>query len=292
VQMPDPRHTLQILETIAHEKITVYPGVPAMYIALINHPQTARYNLHSIRVCLSGGAALPAEVAQQFEAITGGKLVEGYGMSESSPLTAGNPVFGQTKIGSVGMPFPSTEIAVIALEPDAQGKYAFLGVDEPGELVVRGPQVMKGYYNNPQETRNAIDADGWLHTGDIARMDADGYFYIVDRKKDLIIASGYNIVPREVEEVLFMHPQVMEAAVVGVPDAKRGETVKAFVVLRAGETATADEMRTFCKERLAPYKVPTLVEFVKELPKTQVGKVLRRVLAEEEARKQAAAGGS
>ena len=289
VQMPDPRHTLQILQTIAHEKITVYPGVPAMYIALINHPQTARYNLHSIRVCLSGGAALPAEVAQRFEAITGGKLVEGYGMSESSPLTAGNPVFGQTKIGSVGMPFPSTEIAIIALEPDAQGKCAFLGVDEPGELVVRGPQVMKGYYNNAEETRNAIDADGWLHTGDIARMDADGYFYIVDRKKDLIIASGYNIVPREVEEVLFMHPKVMEAAVVGVPDAKRGETVKAFVVLRAGETADADEIRAFCKERLAPYKVPTLVEFVKELPKTQVGKVLRRVLAEEEARKALAA---
>ncbi len=285
VQMPDPRNTLQILETIAHEKVTVYPGVPAMYIALINHPQTARYNLHSIRVCLSGGAALPAEVAQQFEAITGGKLVEGYGMSESSPLTAGNPVFGQTKIGSVGMPFPSTEIAIIALEPDEQGKYAHLGVEEAGELVVRGPQVMKGYYNNPEETRNAIDADGWLHTGDIAKMDAEGYFYIVDRKKDLIIASGYNIVPREVEEVLFMHPKVMEAAVVGVPDAKRGETVKAFVVLRAGETATGDEIRAFCKERLAPYKVPALVEFAKELPKTQVGKVLRRVLVEEEARK-------
>ena len=289
VLMPDPRNTLQILQTIAHEKITVYPGVPAMYIALINHSQTANFDLHSIRVCLSGGAALPAEVAQQFEAITGGKLVEGYGMSESSPLTAGNPVFGKTKTGSVGMPFPSTELAIIALEPDEQGKYAFLGVGKAGELLARGPQVMKGYYNNSEETRNAIDADGWLHTGDIAQMDEEGYFYIVDRKKDLIIASGYNIVPREVEEVLFMHPKVMEAAVVGVPDAKRGETVKAFVVLRAGETATPEEIRSFCKERLAPYKVPSLVEFTKELPKTQVGKVLRRVLVEEEARKAIAA---
>ncbi|HSN75652.1 MAG TPA: long-chain fatty acid--CoA ligase, partial [Anaerolineae bacterium] len=222
---PDPRNTLHLMQIIAHEKITVYPGVPAMYIAILNHPRVAEFDLHSIRVCLSGGASLPAEVAQQFEAVTGGKLVEGYGMSESSPLTAGNPVFGRTKIGSVGMPFPSTELAVVALEPDEQGLARFLEVGEAGELVVRGPQVMKGYYNSPEETANAIDAAGWLHTGDIAVMDADGYFSIVDRKKDLIIASGFNIVPREVEEVLFAHPKVLEAAVVGVPDPKRGETV-------------------------------------------------------------------
>ncbi len=182
----------------------------------------ADYDLRSIRVCLSGGSPLPAEVAQKFEAVTGGKLVEGYGMSESSPLTAGNPVFGRTKTGSVGMPIPDTELAVIALEPDDHGTYAFLGIEEAGELVVRGPQVMKGYYNSPEETGSTIDANGWLHTGDIAKMDADGYFYIVDRKKDLIIASGYNIVPREVEEVLFMHPKVMEAAVIGVPDVETG----------------------------------------------------------------------
>ena len=285
VLVPDPRNTLHILEIIAREKITLYPGVPAMYIAIINHPKVADYDLHSIRVCLSGGAPLPAEVAQKFEEVTGGKLVEGYGMSESSPLTAGNPVFGQTKTGSVGMPFPSTELALIALESDEQGETRFLDVGQTGELVVRGPQVMKGYYNNPEETANAIDADGWLHTGDIATMDADGYFFIVDRKKDLIIASGYNIVPREVEEVLFMHPKVMEAAVVGVPDAKRGETVKAFVVLKEGQSATVEEIRDFCKERLAPYKVPSLVEFRSELPKTQIGKVLRRVLMEEEKRK-------
>jgi long-chain acyl-CoA synthetase len=285
VQVPDPRDTLLIMKIIARERITVYPGVPAMYVAIINHPQVASYDLRSIRVCLSGGAPLPAEVAQKFEGVTGGKLVEGYGMSESSPLTAGNPVFGQTKIGSVGMPFPSTELAIIALEPDEQGATRFLDVGEAGELVVRGPQVMKGYYNNPEETRGAIDADGWLHTGDIAKMDADGYFYIVDRKKDLIIASGYNVVPREVEEVLFMHPQVLEAAVAGVPDPKRGETVKAFVVLKEGQIATAEEIRSFCKERLAPYKVPAAVEFCKELPKTQAGKVLRRMLVEEERRK-------
>ncbi|MBE2234613.1 MAG: long-chain fatty acid--CoA ligase [Anaerolinea sp.] len=284
----DPRNTVHLMQIIAREKVTVYPGVPAMYIAILNHSRVSEFDLRSIRVCLSGGAALPAEVAQQFEQMTGGKLVEGYGMSESSPLTAGNPVFGRTKIGTVGMPFPSTELAVVALEADEQGKPRFLEVGEAGELVVRGPQVMKGYYNNPEETASAIDVDGWLHTGDIAVMDADGYFSIVDRKKDLIIASGFNIVPREVEEVLFTHPAVLEAAVVGVSDAKRGETVKAFVVLKEGQRATVEELRAFCKERLAPYKVPTLVEFRTELPKSQVGKTLRRILVEEEKQKQAA----
>ena len=281
VQVLDPRDTTHILEVIAHERITVYPAVPAMYISILNHPQVKNYDLRSVRVCLSGGAPLPAEVAQRFDAVTGGRLVEGYGMSESSPLSAGNPVFGETRPGSVGLPFPGTELAVVALEPDELGRYAFVAVGQPGELVVRGPQVMKGYYNNPEETQQAIDAEGWLHTGDIATMDADGYFYIVDRKKDLIIASGYNIVPREVEEVLFMHPKVLEAAVVGVPDPKRGETVKAVVVLREGQTATVDEIRAFCKERLAPYKVPTQVAFMPSLPRTQAGKVLRRVLVEE-----------
>lgn len=274
----DPRNTQHILELIAHERVSVYPGVPAMYIGILNHPKVRDYDLGSVRVCLSGGSSLPVEVAQRFHEITGGRLVEGYGMSESSPLVAGNPVFGETRPGTVGLPFPSTELAVVSLEPDDNGAFQFLGVGEAGELVVRGPQVMKGYYNNPAETRAAIDPAGWLHTGDIATMDPDGYFAIVDRKKDLIIASGYNIVPREVEEVLFMHPKILEAAVVGVPDEKRGETVKAVVVLREGQTATADEIRSFCKERLAPYKVPSIVEFAQELPRTQAGKVLRRVL--------------
>lgn len=289
VVVPDPRDTSHILETLHRERITLYPGVPAMYIAIINHPRVTEYDLRSIKACLSGGSALPVEVAQKFDEITGGRLVEGFGMSESSPVTHANPIKGRVKYGSIGIPIPSTEAAIVSLEPDESGHYKFLGIGEEGELVVRGPQVMKGYYNNPEETAKTIDADGWLHTGDIARMDEDGYFYIVDRKKDLIIASGYNVVPREVEEVLFMHPKVMEAAVVGVPDPKRGETVKAFVVLKEGQTATAEEIREFCKEHLAPYKVPTLVEFRKELPKTQVGKVLRRMLVAEEKAKQAAA---
>jgi long-chain acyl-CoA synthetase len=289
VVVPNPRDTNHILEILAKEHITLYPGVPAMYIAIVNHPHVTEYNLRSIKACLSGGSALPVEVAQKFDEITGGNLVEGFGMSESSPVATANPISGKVKYGSIGIPISSTEVAIISLEPDESGKYKFLGTGEEGELVVRGPQVMKGYYNNPEETAKTIDADGWLHTGDIAKMDEEGYFYIVDRKKDLIIASGFNIVPREVEEVLFMHPKVMEAAVVGVPDPKRGETVKAFVVMKQGQTATVEEIRTFCKENLAPYKVPTFVEFRDELPKTQVGKVLRRLLVEEEKAKIAAA---
>ncbi|MFZ1768368.1 MAG: long-chain fatty acid--CoA ligase [Caldilinea sp.] len=290
VVVPDPRDTNHILEILAKEHITLYPGVPTMYIAIINHPRVTEYNLRSIKACLSGGSALPVEVAQKFDEITGGNLVEGFGMSESSPVATANPIAGRVKFGSIGIPIPSTEVSIVSLEPDESGNYKVLGAGEEGELVVRGPQVMKGYYNNAEETAKTIDADGWLHTGDIARMDEDGYFYIVDRKKDLIIASGFNIVPREVEEVLFMHPKVMEAAVAGIPDAKRGETVKAFVVLKPDQSVTVEEIRDFCKENLAPYKVPTFVEFRTELPKTQVGKVLRRQLVEEEKAKIAAGG--
>jgi long-chain acyl-CoA synthetase len=245
------------------------------------------YDLHSIKACLSGGSALPVEVAQKFESMTGGKLVEGFGMTESSPVATANPIYGEVRVGSIGLPLSSTVCAICSLEPDESGSYKMLGVGEEGELIVKGPQVMKGYWGMPDETAKTIDAEGWLHTGDIAKMDADGYFYIVDRKKDLIIASGFNVVPREVEEVLFQHPKVLEAAVAGVPDPKRGETVKAYVVLKEGESCTEAEIRDFCKERLAPYKVPTLVEFRKDLPKTQVGKVLRRMLVEEEKKKMA-----
>ncbi len=288
VVVPNPRETLHVMEVLQREKITLYPGVPAMYIAIINHPKVVDYDLRSVKVCLSGSAALPVEVAQKWEEITGGKLVEGFGMSECSPVATANPIFGQVRVGSIGLPLPDTECAVVSLEMNEAGEYQFLASGQEGEIVVRGPQVMKGYYSNKEETAKTIDKDGWLHTGDIAKMDKDGYFYIVDRKKDLIIAGGYNIVPREVEEVLFMHPKVMEAAVIGVPDAKRGEVVKAFVVLKEGATATADEIRSFCKEKLAPYKVPSNVEFRKELPKTQVGKVLRRTLLDEEKAKMSA----
>ncbi len=285
VVVPDPRNTNHILEIIHREKITLYPGVPAMYIAIVNHPRVREYDLHSVKACLSGGAPLPVEIQEKFEAITGGKLVEGYGLTETSPVLTANPIMGKRKAGSVGLPLPSTEIAIVALEANPDGTYTPLPQGDEGELVARGPQIMKGYWNRPDETAKTIDPEGWLHTGDIAKMDDEGYFYIVDRKKDLIIASGYNIVPREVEEVLYMHPKVLEAVVAGVPDPKRGETVKAYIVLKEGEVATVEEIIAFCKERLAPYKVPKLVEFRSELPKSQVGKFLRRVLVEEEKKK-------
>lgn len=290
VMTPNPRETTLILDIIQRQQISLYPGVPGMYIGIINHPKVKQYDLHSVKACLSGGAALPVEVAQQFKAITGGNLCEGYGMTELSPVATANPINGESRAGSIGLPIPNTDVQIVTLAPDEKGLYHPLGVGEEGEIVVRGPQVMKGYWNRPDETANTIDPDGWLHTGDIAKMDEDGYFYIVDRKKDLIIASGYNIVPREVEEVLFMHPQVFEAAVAGVPDPKRGETVKAFVVLKTGQQCSADDIREFCKENLAPYKVPTAVEFRTELPKSQIGKVLRRLLVEGEKQKEPAGG--
>ncbi|MEZ4659881.1 MAG: long-chain fatty acid--CoA ligase [Caldilineaceae bacterium] len=287
VIVPDPRNTTHILDIIQKEKVTLYPGIPTMYVAIINHPKVKEYDLRSVKACLSGGAALPVEVAQQFERITGGRLVEGFGMTECSPVACANPIYGETRIGSIGLPIPNTNVEVVALEPDANGQYKRMAQGEEGELVVYGPQVMKGYWNAPEETAKTIDEEGWLHTGDIGKMDADGYFYIVDRKKDLIIASGYNIVPREVEEVLFMHVKVQEATVAGIPDPRRGETVKAYVVLKEGQECTVEEIVSFCKENLAPYKVPKLVEFRKDLPKSQVGKVLRRVLIEEEKKKMA-----
>lgn len=289
IMIPDPRQIDLVIQIIDREGITFYPGVPAMYVAIINHPRVDEYNLRSVRGCMSGGASLPIEVSRRFEALTGGDLVEGYGLSESSPVALANPIRSENRrAGAVGLPIPNTRVEIVALQPDANGDYAPMPVGEPGELIIYGPQVMKGYWNAPQETSRAINARGGLHTGDIARMDEDGYVYIVDRKKDLIIASGYNIVPREVEEVLFMHPKVVEAVVAGVPDLQRGETVKAYLVLKPGESCTAEEIRSFCKQYLAPYKVPYKVEFRKELPKSLVGKVLRRLLIEEEVARQAA----
>lgn len=282
---PDPRKTELILDIIQREKVTMYPGIPTMYTAIINHPKVAESDLRSVKACLSGGMALPLEVQRRFEQLTGGKLVEGYGLTETSPAACANPINGLRKEGSIGLPLPSTEVSIISLEANAEGKFETVPAGQEGELIIRGPQVMKGYWNRPDETAITLDEDGWLHTGDIAKMDEDGCFYIVDRKKDLIIASGYNIVPREVEEVLYMHAKVMEAAVAGVPDPVRGETVKAYVVLKEGQTSTQDEINAFCREHLAPYKVPRIVEFRSELPKSQIGKILRRVLVEEEKQK-------
>jgi long-chain acyl-CoA synthetase len=217
------------------------------------------------------------EVQTRFGEISGGRLIEGYGLTEAAPVTHCNPVIGQRKAGSIGIPLPDVDAKIMDYETFVEKP-----VGEDGELWVRGPQVMKSYWNQEEETRKVLTEDGWLRTGDIARMDGEGYFYLVDRLKDIIISSGLNIVPREIEEVLYLHPSVQEAVVAGIPDPKRGETVKAYVVLKPGQTATAEEITAFCAERLAPFKVPRLVEFRLELPKTQVGKYLRRVLIEEE----------
>ena len=280
--VPDPRDLELVMQTTHNQKVTIYPGVPAMYSAIINHPKVGDYDFRSIKACLSAGAPLPVEVATKFEEITGGRLVEGYGLTETSPLACANPILGYRKVGSIGIPISNTRLAIVSLEADDDGNYTELAVGEEGEIVIYGPQVMAGYWNDEEETALTIDKAGALHTGDIGRMDDENYFYVVDRKKDLIIASGYNVVPREIEEVLFTYPKVAEAAVAGIPDPKRGETVKAYIVLLPGETATQDEIRAYCKENLAPYKVPTQVEFRDDLPKSQIGKVLRRILVAEE----------
>jgi len=280
----NPRVLIHILKSINKHGPTLYPGVPALYVSLINHPEIDKYNIRSIKACISGAAPLPVEVQQRFQEMTGGRLVEGYGLSEASPVTHANPIYGENRVGTIGLPFPSTEARIVDTETGERD----LEPGEVGELVLRGPQVMTGYWQMPTETANAL-RNGWLYTGDIARMDKNGYFQIVDRKKDMILgAGGFNIYPREVEEVLYEHPKIKEAAAVGVPIREKGERVKAYVVLKAGETATEEEIIQFCRENMAPYKVPRYVEFRDDLPKTMVGKVLRRVLLEEEMKKQAA----
>ncbi|HEU5099532.1 MAG TPA: long-chain fatty acid--CoA ligase [Roseiflexaceae bacterium] len=279
IVVPNPRPIEQVMRVLEHERATLFPGVPAMYIGIINHPNVSSCDLTSVRCCLSAAAPLPMEVQEQFERLTGGRLVEGYGMTETSPLTHANPIYGMRKPGSIGIPVPDTEARLVDLETGAP---LAIGVPEVGELEIRGPQVMRGYWNCEEDTAGCLSADGWLRTGDICTTDPDGYFYIVDRKKDMIIASGYKILPREVEEVLFAHPAVQEAAIVGVPNPYRGETVKAFIVPKAGIHPTVEELLAHCRASLAPYKVPRQIEFRAELPKTAIGKVLRRVLAAEE----------
>ncbi|HYO26279.1 MAG TPA: long-chain fatty acid--CoA ligase [Lacipirellulaceae bacterium] len=289
VCIPNPRELDRVLQAIHKYKPTLFPGVPTLYTAINHHPRLQKYSLQSIRVCNSGAGALPPEVQKSFEALTGAKLVEGYGLTEASPVTHSNPLQGKRKIGSIGVPFPDTEVKLISPVTGAE-----VGPGEEGEIVIRGPQVMKGYWNRPDETaatlRDLGDGGGpWLFTGDIAKMDEEGYFYIVDRKKDMIKTSGFNVYPREIEDVLYEHPAILEAAVIGVPDQHRMEVAKAFVVLRPGHTATEQEIRDFCRERLTGYKVPRSIEFRDSLPKTMVGKILRRVLVEEERAKAAEA---
>lgn len=280
LMIPDPRDPKGILNTISKYKATTFCSVPTMYIALINTPDIKKYDLSTVRACMSGAAPLPVEVQKKFEQLTGGRLVEGYGLTESSPVSHVNPLDDPKKNrpGSIGIPVPDTEAKIVDLETGTKD----LKPNEAGELVIKGPQVMQGYWNNPDETKNTLRG-GWLYTGDIAKMDEDGYFYIVDRKKDMIDVSGLKVWPREVEEVLYEHPAVNEAAVVGVADAYRGETVKAYVTLKPGYQGkvTEEDIIKFCREKIATYKAPRSVEFRDSLPKTLVGKILRRTLKEE-----------
>ena len=276
-----PRFEVEaVMETIQKEKITSFCGVPTMYIAVIHHPEVKKFSLRTVRGCISGGAALPTAVIKAFGELTGGTLVEGYGLSEASPVTHCNPMGEGASIrdGSIGIPIPFTDAEVLDMDDPSKR----LGVGEVGELAVKGPQVMLGYWNNKAETENVMTKDGWLLTGDIAKMDSDGYFYIVDRKKDMIDVAGLKVYPREVEELLFTHPGVKEAAVVGMPDDYRGEAVSAYVVLKPESKGkvTEAEIIQFCRASLATYKAPRKVTFVDELPKTLVGKVLRRRLRE------------
>ncbi|MFZ1041356.1 MAG: long-chain fatty acid--CoA ligase [Anaerolineales bacterium] len=283
VMIPNARDIPDVLENINKYHPTIFPGVPTLYNAINNHPEVkaGKINLHSIKACISGSAPLMRETKERFEELSGGKVFEGYGLSEAPTATHCNPLMGVNKTGSIGMPMSDVDCKIISLD-DGETEMA---LGEIGELVINGPQVMKGYHNMPTETANSLrklkDGKIWLFTGDIARMDEDGYFYIVDRKKELIKPGGFQVWPREVEEAIAAHPKVLEVGVAGIPDPYRGETVKAWIVLKPGQTATIDEIKAFCKERLAAYKVPTHYEFRTELPKTTVGKILRRELVKQ-----------
>ena len=280
VMVPNARDIPDVLENIHKFHATTFPGVPTLYNAINNHPDviSGKIDLSSIKSCISGSAPLLRETKERFEQLTGGKVFEGYGLSEAPTATHCNPLLGVNKTGSIGMPLPDVDCKVISLD-DGETE---MPMGEIGELVMQSPQVMKGYHNMPTETANALrklpDGKTWLFTGDIVRMDEDGYFYIVDRKKELIKPGGFQVWPREVEEAIAAYPEVMEVGVAGIPDPYRGETVKAWIVLKPGQTATEEEIKAFLRERLASYKVPTHYEFRKELPKTTVGKILRREL--------------
>jgi long-chain acyl-CoA synthetase len=273
-----------LLADVQRHRPKLFSGAPIIYNAINNSPLATKYDLRSIDACISGSAPLLMETARKFRELTGANLVEGYGLTEASPVTHCNPVFDTAKnrVGTIGLAFPDTESRLVDIETGEKD----VAPGEPGELVIRGPQLMDGYYNKPEETAQAL-RNGWLHTGDIATIDADGYVAIVDRKKEMIIVSGFNVYPREVEEALAMHPAVLEGAAIGVPHPIKGEEVKAFVVLKPGQTAAAEDLIAFCRERLAPFKVPRAIEFRDTLPKTLIGKVLRRQLAEEDKKNRA-----
>ncbi len=273
VLVPRPE-TEFILKAIHKHKVNLFPGVPTMLVGILNYDKLSKYDLSSLDIIVSGAAPCPVDVIKRFEKLSGAQVVEGFGISEASPATSINPVGGVNKAGSIGLPLPSTEVKIV----DFDNKEKELAAGEEGELVIKGPQVSeKGYFNMPEETEKTF-IDGWLYTGDIAKLDDDGYIYIVDRIKDMIIAGGYNIYPRDIDEVLFAHPKIVEACAKGVPDEYRGETVKAYIVLKPGETMSEKDVIHFCKEKLAAYKVPKIIEFLDELPKSAVGKIMRKDL--------------
>jgi long-chain acyl-CoA synthetase len=274
IPRPEPQ---VLLEATDAYKPSFLPLVPTLFVGMLRHPDLKKFNLKSVKGCFSGAAPLALETIKEFEAATGSQICEGYGLSETTPVVTINPFGGKTKVGSIGLPISDTQIKIV----DADNGKKEMKPGEPGELIIKGPQVTLGYYKKPEETKAALK-DGWLFTGDIGTMDSEGYFYIVDRKKDMIIAGGYNIYPRDIDEILYQHPKVAEGCAIGVPDPYRGETVKVFVVLKEGQTATAEEIIAFCKQKLAAYKVPKLVEFVPSLPKSAVGKILRKELRQME----------
>jgi len=277
-----PKYDVElVVDAFERYRPTVFPGVPTLYVSLLNHPRAREIDFSSVKYFNSGSAPLPLDVIDRFEALTGKVLRQGYGLSETSPTTHTQTVLGLRKPESCGIPFPDTECKIVDVETGERE----MPVGEAGELCIRGPQVMKGYWNQPEETARALRSDGegggpWFYTGDIARMDEDGYFYIVQRKKDLIIVSGFNVYPSEVEEVLYAHPAVLEAGVVGVRDDYRGEKVRAYVALKPGMNASVEDLVEHCRQQLARYKVPSEIRILAELPKTAVGKILHRTLRE------------
>jgi long-chain acyl-CoA synthetase len=280
VQIPNPRDMVHVLKAIETHRVTYYCGVPTMFVGFLNFPERDEYSLTSLRFAVSAAAPLAPEVQQQFQDVTGGVMMEAYGLTETSPAATMDPI-DSPRASSLGVPIPDTDVRIVDVETGEQE----LDPGEIGEIIIKGPQVMKGYWNLPTETHNALRVGpdgqpGWFYSGDIGFMDPDGYFHMADRKKDMIIAGGYNIYPADVEAVLFEHPKVKEAAVIGVPDEYRGESVKAFVVLKEGQTATEEEIVEFCREQMAAYRVPRQVEFRDDLPKSMIGKVLRRELRE------------
>ena len=281
--VPNPRDLKDLLKTIRQVKPAFFNGIPTLYAAILNHPdvRAGKIDLSSIKLCFCGASALMAETKRQFEEATGARIVEGYSLTEGMMACCVNPVRGKNKIGSIGLPLPDVEVSIV----DAETGDRELAANEVGELILRAPQHLQEYWNDPEETAATLRVHGpggpWVHSGDLAYMDDEGYLFIVDRKKDMLKTSGYQVWPREIEEVLASHPAVMEASVAGIPDPLKGEVPKAWVILKADQQSTEGELRAYCRERLAPYKVPAVIEFRKDLPKTMVGKVLRRVLVEE-----------